>query len=213
MAKKRKEQLIQFNKSNILDAAKKLFSEKGILQTTMDDIAKEADYSKSTIYVYFSSKEEIYNHIIFESMLLLKETLSDIVDSEDGFENCYYKICNTLVHIQKEYPIYFESIIGEISVNQDDFEMHPVLLEIFNVGEEINQNISTLIQRGISDNYIRADIETLPAVFMIWASISGIISMASQKEEYLQEKLNIKKEEYLNYSFKMLLRSLSKESK
>ena len=35
--------------------------EKGIALTTMDDISKEAGYSKSTVYVYFKSKDEIYN--------------------------------------------------------------------------------------------------------------------------------------------------------
>ena len=60
----KKEKLIRFNKENILETAEMLFSNKGIEKTTMDEIAKRADCSKSTIYVYFDSKEEIYNHII-----------------------------------------------------------------------------------------------------------------------------------------------------
>lgn len=212
MVKKRKEQLTKFNKDNILAAAKKLISERGIMQTTMDDISKEANYSKSTIYVYFASKEEIYNNIIFESMVMLRETLIRIINSTDGFETCYFKICDTLASFQKEYPVYFESLMGKISVNQDDFETQPVLRDIFNVGEEINQNISELIQRGITDKYLRDDIELLPTLFMIWASIYGIILIASQKEEYLLEKQNIRKEDFLNYSFERLLYSLSKGS-
>lgn len=210
MGRNRKEQLTKFNKSNILDAAKKLFAEKGVLQTTMDDISKEADYSKSTIYVYFASKEEIYNYIILENMVMLRDTLSAIIDSNQGFENCYYKICKTLLGFNKEYPLYFESIMGKISVEQEDFDKQPVLLDIFNVGEEINENICQLIQRGISDNYLRNDIEPLATVFMMWSSIYGIILLSNQKEQYLQEKLNIRREDYLHYSFKILLCSLLK---
>ncbi|MHC1723828.1 MAG: TetR/AcrR family transcriptional regulator [Aminipila sp.] len=210
MGRNRKEQLTKFNKNNILDAAKKLFAEKGVLQTTMDEIAKEADYSKSTIYVYFASKEEIYNHIILENMVMLRDTVSAIIDSYQEFENCYFKICKTLVSFNKEYPLYFESIMGKISVKQEDFDKQPVLLDIYNVGEEINENICKLLQRGISDEYLRNDIELLPTVLMMWSSIYGIILMSCQKEQYLQEKLNIRGEDYLHYSFKTLLCSLLK---
>lgn len=210
MGRTRKEQLTKFNKSNILDAAKKRFAEKGVLQTTMDDIAKEADYSKSTIYVYFASKEEIYNHIILENMVMLRDTLDTIIESNQGFEHCYYKICNTLVSFNKEYPLYFESMMGKISVEEKDFEKQPVLLDIFNIGEEINEKICQLIQRGISDNYLRNDLEPLATVIMMWSSLYGIIVISSQKEEYLQVKLNLQQEAYLDYSFKRLLGALLK---
>lgn len=210
MGKNRKEKLTEFNKNNILDAAKKLFAEKGVFQTTMDDIAKKADYSKSTIYVYFASKEEIYNHIILGNMIKLRDAISTIIDHNQGFENCYFKICKTLVHLNKEYPLYFESMMGKISVKQEDFDKQPVLLDIFNAGEEINEKICHLIKRGMSDNYLRNDIEPLTTVFMMWSSLYGIILMSSQKEEYLQEKLNLQQEAYLDYSFRMLLGSLLK---
>ena len=64
MKLEKKEKLAQFHRQNIMETAENLFAEKRIAQTTMDDIAKNADYSKSTIYVYFKSKEEIiYNEI------------------------------------------------------------------------------------------------------------------------------------------------------
>ena len=40
---------------------------------------------------------------------------------------------------------------------------------------------------------------------MMWSSISGIISMAGDKEEYLKLRFNMTKEEYLKKAFKMLL--------
>ncbi|WP_323042552.1 TetR/AcrR family transcriptional regulator [Gemmobacter sp.] len=43
----------------ILDAAAKLFEEKGYIATTIGSIAKAAGTSQSNVYVYFSSKIEI----------------------------------------------------------------------------------------------------------------------------------------------------------
>lgn len=44
----------------IIDAAEKLFFDKGYENTTMDDIVRMAEFSKSTLYTYFESKEEIF---------------------------------------------------------------------------------------------------------------------------------------------------------
>ena len=55
----KKQALTEFHRGSILAAAERLFTEKGTEKTTMDDIAREAEYSKATLYVYFQSKEEI----------------------------------------------------------------------------------------------------------------------------------------------------------
>ncbi len=44
----------------ILDKAEGLFLEKGFAATTMDDIAKAAEFGRATLYHYFPSKEAIY---------------------------------------------------------------------------------------------------------------------------------------------------------
>ena len=43
----------------------------------MDDIAREAEYSKATLYVYFQSKEEIINAILLSGMVLLKKKIHE----------------------------------------------------------------------------------------------------------------------------------------
>src|SRR5215813_658521 len=49
-------QLIAARRSQILDAATKVFGEKGFHQTTIKDIAKEAGIADGTIYNYFENK-------------------------------------------------------------------------------------------------------------------------------------------------------------
>ena len=79
MPGKKKESLTRFNRENIIQSARALFESRGIEKTTVDDIAKEADCSKSTLYVYFKSKEEILQTILLEQMeqllSLLKENI------------------------------------------------------------------------------------------------------------------------------------------
>ena len=46
--------------TKILDASQKLFARFGLKKTTMDEIAKLAPVSKTTLYNYFTGKEEIF---------------------------------------------------------------------------------------------------------------------------------------------------------
>jgi len=47
-------------KNRILEAANRVFAEKGYHEATMDDIAKRLGVSKGAIYLYFSSKEDLF---------------------------------------------------------------------------------------------------------------------------------------------------------
>ena len=62
----KKPKLVEYNRKNILDEARKLFLAGGVEKTSMDEIASAAECSKATIYAYFKSKEEIYYSIVLE---------------------------------------------------------------------------------------------------------------------------------------------------
>jgi AcrR family transcriptional regulator len=55
-----REQKKQLTRKAIVDAALKLFTEKGFEQTSMDELARAAGVGKGTIYGYFKAKEEIF---------------------------------------------------------------------------------------------------------------------------------------------------------
>lgn len=208
MGEKKQQDRIRFNQTNILETAKKLFLEKGVEQTTVADIAKTADYSKSTIYVYFKSKEEIYHHIVLENMMQMKQALEDSVkNSKDTIES-YYAICNTLTKLHDDNPLFLESVLGKIEVKPEDLEREPVLGEIFRVGEEVNDIIGEFIIRGVKEKVIREDLQIIPTVFMMWASICENIVLADQKKDYIAMRMDMSKDEYLQYAFSTLLKSV-----
>jgi TetR/AcrR family transcriptional regulator len=53
-------------REKILDAAIVLFSKYSYEKTSMKDIAKEAGVNKALLFYYFSSKENLYKHIIVD---------------------------------------------------------------------------------------------------------------------------------------------------
>lgn len=60
----RKERERLARREEILNAARKVFSERGFEKATLDEIAEVAEYGKGTIYNYFKNKEELFSCII-----------------------------------------------------------------------------------------------------------------------------------------------------
>ena len=56
----RKEREKEQRKNDIVDAAERVFFDKGHENATMDDVAEEAELSKGTLYLYFKNKEDLY---------------------------------------------------------------------------------------------------------------------------------------------------------
>jgi len=220
----RKERLSKFNKFHIINIAKDLFHEKGFTQTTMDDIAERADCSKSTIYVYFKNKDEIFDYIVLDYGNILKADIINAVttakDAPQGYYDSvdtpvittkeipqgYYAICDTLVRHYKAYPLYFEALLGEL--NYTSTESDSVNYQIFAVGEQIVGIIGNYMQTCVFNGSINTDPEPLSHnILYLWASICGIISLAHNKEKYIVNELKMLPEEFMKNGFTFLIRS------
>jgi len=69
-----KEQRIQ----SILDAAQKVFSLKGYLKATMEEIAWEAEVTKPTVYLYFKTKDDLFYTLMLPLMEDIHQQLEDV---------------------------------------------------------------------------------------------------------------------------------------
>ena len=201
MSQKRKERLKEIHTICVLEAAEKLFEKKGFDAVSMDEVAFNTGISKSTVYVYFKSKQIIWDSIVCKYMELLLEDAKKAADGDGSFEDRYYKLCFDIAEKFEAHPLFCKGTLGKISVDMDQ-ELYK---KIYEIGEQTNEEIARFIRSGIEEGMVRKDIDIYPAVIMMWSSISGIISMANDKEEYLKLRFGMTKEEYLKKAFKMLL--------
>lgn len=114
----KKQALTEFHRGSILAAAERLFAEKGIEKTTMDDIARVAEYSKATLYVYFQSKEEIVNAILLSGMVLLKKKIHEALEGNHEWLQAYDAVCRTIVRFYDDNPTAYDAATGAIPLAQ-----------------------------------------------------------------------------------------------
>ncbi len=197
------------HRAHIAAAAGRLFLERGIEATKMDDIAKEAGYSKATLYVYFQNKEEIVGVLALESMKKLYDFLRAALDDHAGTRPRYDGVCHALLRYQETYPFYFDAALEAIRFGPDCL---PVEQETFLVGEQINHLLAGFLRSGMEVGDIRP-VPVLPTVFAFWGMLSGLLRMAENKRAYIEEVLGLSKDSFLALGFDTLYHSISSEVK
>ena len=212
MARRKKEPQSNHRK-NIAEAAQRLFTEKGIESTSMNEIAKESGYSKATLYVYFKDKEELVGVLVLESMQKLYDYLSKTLEDTENVSECFYKICNAFVDYQEEYPFYFELLLKAINVDFETTRFLPEEKETFLVGERINALLIAFFEKGIERGIIRGDLDILPTIFALWGMISGVIMLSVNKQEYISMQMKKTKRDFLKQGFGLLYQSILSDKK
>lgn len=75
----------EFRRAEILAAAAKVFASKGLDEARMDDIAKAARLAKGTLYLYFQSKDAIYQAVVQQALDMLAELTEQHIRNESVF--------------------------------------------------------------------------------------------------------------------------------
>jgi len=81
----RKQRERERRRQQIMVAAKRVFSEKGFSKSTMEDIAREAELSPGTLYLYFKNKDDLYASLSLRILQYLNIRLED-VKKEKGID-------------------------------------------------------------------------------------------------------------------------------
>lgn len=207
MARRKKEPQ-NVHRKNISKAAEALFMEKGISNTSMNDIAKAAGYSKATLYVYFKNKEELIAVLVLESMKKLYGYISLALKESTDTKERYMKICYGLVKYQEEYPFYFKMVLETINIDFETTQFLPEEKETFVIGEQINELLEEFLKAGMKQGEIRSDIQVLPTILSFWGMLSGLIQIATNKETYIEQCADKSKMEFLVYGFELIFNSI-----
>ena len=154
----------------ILKSAEKVFSEKGFLNSTISDVAKETGVSDTTIYEYFSSKEELLFSIPREGIELSKEILDANLSYISGASN---KLRGMIYHLCKFYqedPYLASICLMTLKTNKKFMET-----DIYKDLIEYYKTILNVIEQGIQDGELKSDIDPYFVRSVIIGSIEFIV--------------------------------------
>ena len=82
----RRTRMIESKRASILDAALGLFSRFGLHGTSLDQVATQADVSKTNLLYYFGSKEELYVNVLRQLLEVWLRPLQAFTAEQDPIE-------------------------------------------------------------------------------------------------------------------------------
>ncbi len=183
----------------LIEAALELFVEKGFAATRVEEVAKRAGVSKGTLFLYFSSKEELFKAVVRENLSGQFTEWNALFDSFPGTTPEMLKFC---MHSWWE-RIGSTKASGITKLMMSEAGNFPELAEFYKaeVIRPGNLLIQRLIQRGIDRGEFRP-IDAKKAVYVVmapmlflalWTHSFGTLNDASEQlnpEEFLATQLD-----------------------
>ena len=148
MTGEKKESATRYHRKTLLTAADRLLTEHGYDGMNMNLLAKEAGYSKATVYVYFESKDEIVRELCIERLTLARSEMALVLKSDLDKEGKFTEIKRLLDEFAEGDRTYFDFICasGDDTTDSDNAA-----------------RLSTLVSDVLDDLTVLAPVEELKA--------------------------------------------------
>jgi AcrR family transcriptional regulator len=177
-----KEVIRDFRRDQIIDTARRLFGERGTTEVSMDEIAAQAGVARSTVYVYFASRDELIAACVESMYDRLKETIADVVaDDASPSERLRTLVLGVLERID-ESPEFFRLAMATQATSgaAGSVAVGGVLMMI---GLDMIRLLEELAVAAKLTGDFRADLDPERAVVLIGQQIFGALSVRAGEPE------------------------------
>ncbi len=113
MSEEKKAAATRYHRKTLLDTADRLLMQYGYDGMNMNMLAKEAGYSKATVYVYFESKDEIVRMLCIDRLQLLRREFAVILKNGSEPQEMFGEIRSVLNEFAIEDGAYFDFICSQ----------------------------------------------------------------------------------------------------
>ncbi|MCB2167813.1 MAG: TetR/AcrR family transcriptional regulator [Deltaproteobacteria bacterium] len=165
----------------ILKAARKVFSSNGFTKTTMEDIAREAELSPGTLYLYFKNKDELYASLSVEVLEHLHERLKRVYIKEAP--NSQLRINDLKQMLYNVYQVDPLILLNLFHLQSSEILTHlepAMLTTIRNLSSNSLGIITKIFAEGVNDHvFIEKNPKTLSDV--LWGLFSGVVLWEESK--------------------------------
>lgn len=142
----------QQRRREILEAAKRVFADRGFHETTIADVARRADLSYGVVYWYFDSKDELFHALMATEEDRLRASiaraLADVGD--DGVDGILATAVTATFEFFEQDPDATRLLFREPSALGEGFERH-----LFGIFERFIGDLESLIVAAIDAGFVR----------------------------------------------------------
>ncbi|MDP2983501.1 MAG: TetR/AcrR family transcriptional regulator [Candidatus Latescibacter sp.] len=101
------------HRKEIMEAAIRVFARRGVQAATLDEVAQEAEFSKGTIYLYFSSKEDLLFNILHNLSQNMITTFRETISGKRSFKEELHNLFVSIAEFSFNYKDHMKIVTGQ----------------------------------------------------------------------------------------------------
>lgn len=189
--KERRKREQQRRRNQIIDAAEAVIERSGFRAATMDEIAREAELSKGTLYLYFSQKRDLYLAISKKGLQHLNNEFIQVMQEDVSGIDLVRKLGETFLSYTTTHPEYSKAMIYyESLVDEDHPEVSELAKDCEEIGRKLLMYLTRAIQIGMQDGSIVQRMDPKLLAVQIWGSMRGMMQLYQvRSQQHLQKIL------------------------
>ncbi len=196
-------------RQNIMMAAKRVFTAKGFEGSTMEDIAREAELSPGTLYLYFKNKDELYASLSLRVLQFMTVRLEHAVqDSGSTYDEKKKALVDAMFDIYEFDPIILNNMFHLQSSEALKSLSEELLTEINGLSRKALRMITSVFADGMDSGAVRAYHPTAVAD-IFWSMFTGAVLWEETKKMVNPERYSLR--DTIDESFDILFRGLQAE--
>ncbi|HSQ93032.1 MAG TPA: TetR/AcrR family transcriptional regulator [Methanoregula sp.] len=197
-------------KTEILDAAERLFFARNYEEVSMEEIARAVELNKATVYLYFANKEALFATIVVRGIRIMEEKFRACMEKEAPgivrvalMGQAYYRFA-------LEDPEYLRLIrfYGSERFSQEN----PYTAEIGRGYGSCRRILQDAIKGGIDDGTIRPDLDPFLGSMYLMISFMGNLSLENKWLLVIQAE-GFRNEQFAEQFFRFILPAIAPADK
>jgi AcrR family transcriptional regulator len=196
-------------RNDIIESAEKLFFSSGYENVSMDDIAKEMELARATLYLSFKNKDEIYIAIALKASRIISEMFKDICMKDDTGITKIRSICLAYQEFYKKYTGFY---MAYYHTGMFESDSSPMLDELRAIRKESFRMVVDAVKKGIKDETISEDIDPTATPLIVLSMSNSALNISPVTRMYM-DSYGLTQDEYYDRTVDMVVRSIENVKK
>jgi len=205
----RKERERKLREEGILDAAQRVFLAKGYDAASMDEIAREAEFTKPTLYQYFLDKESLYLAVAERSLGMLRDALLENGSGGSAWERMERQ-ASRLLAFAEEHPGLFRMTGALSQVRPDASTRRPRRDSLATFNDALFAEVETLLLEAQAEGSVDPGIDARLAACQLVFILTGFTTLWAQTGGTFSEHFGFEKAGFARGALGLILSGIRK---
>jgi AcrR family transcriptional regulator len=206
----RKDREKRQRRARIMNAAKKVFTERGFGGATMEEIAQEAELSPATLYLYFNNKNDLFASLNLSMLEYLVQRVEEVRDEPGlGHTERVNRLAGALYRVFRHDPLILFNVLHMQSTKALAGLAPDTLEQIKDLSARALRAIAHVFQEGI-DRGRFVDYPAIAVADVVWGVFTGLVLWEEAKHALDDRKQFLRPT--LELAMDLIARGMEKES-